>query len=202
MNRKCGHGRRLVFLIAVFLCLSWFLATAKDLEIKNHKSYSKWLADDVGWIITTQERADFEKLTTDEQRDQFIIAFWERRNPTPGAPENKFKMEHYRRIAYSNVHFAYETKKQETVPGWKTARGHIYIVYGPPDTIDSHSAGKYELASGARASTDPFEIWHYKLIEGIGSNVSVRFVDKCRCGGYRQNDGFENDPNPRGSPEN
>lgn len=188
---------RLFVTVTIVLFLSSLPVNA---QLQNR--YKKWLDEDVHWIITPQEHAEFLNVLDDAQREQFIVAFWECRNPNPGAPENKFKMEHYRRIAYANVHFAYETKRQETVPGWKTGRGHIYIVYGPPDTIDSHSAGKYELASGARASTDPFEVWHYKLIEGIGSNISVRFVDKCRCGDYQQNDGFENDQAPRPSPEN
>ena len=63
---------------------------------------------------------------------KFIEQFWERRNPDPGASENKFKEEHYRRIAYANEHFA------ASRPGWKTDRGHLYIIYGPPDEIDSH----------------------------------------------------------------
>jgi len=190
-------GYRRFALMTVLLLVFSLSATA---QLQNR--YKKWLDEDVHWIISPQEHAEFLNLLDDAQRDQFIVAFWERRNPTPGALENKFKMEHYRRIAYSNVHFAYETKKQETAPGWKTDRGHIYIVYGPPDTIDTHSASKYELASGARASTDPFEIWHYKLIEGVGSNISVRFVDKCRCGDYQQTDGFENDQDPRTAPQN
>ena len=66
----------------------------------------KWLEEDVAWIITGQERADFVKLSTDKQRDEFVVAFWERRNPTPGSSENKFKEQHYRRLAYANTHFA------------------------------------------------------------------------------------------------
>jgi len=88
--------------------------------------YKKWLEEDVAWIITGQERADFVKLSTDKQRDEFVVAFWERRNPRPGSSENKFKEQHYRRLAYANTHFA------AGVPGWKTDRGRMYILYGPP----------------------------------------------------------------------
>jgi len=190
-------GYRFLILLVVLVFLPSLSANA---QLPNQ--YKKWLDEDVHWIISPQEHAQFLNLSDDAQRKQFIVAFWERRNPTPGAPENKFKEEHYRRIAYANMHFAYETKRQETVPGWKTDRGRIYILYGNPDTIDSHPSGKYELASGVRASTDPFEIWHYKLIEGIGSNLSVRFVDKCHCGDYQQRDEIEKDQDPRSPPEN
>ena len=88
--------------------------------------YKKRLEEDVAWIITGQERADFVKLSTDKQRDKFVVAFWERRNPTPGSSENKFKEQHYRRLAYANTHFA------ASVAGWKTDRGRMYILYGPP----------------------------------------------------------------------
>jgi GWxTD domain-containing protein len=97
---------------------SWPDPTVKEI-------YKKWLREDVAWIITDQERIDYTKLSTDKERDDFVVAFWEHRNPTPGSSENKFKAEHYRRLAYANTHFA------AGVPGWRTDRGRIYILYGP-----------------------------------------------------------------------
>jgi GWxTD domain-containing protein len=98
--------------------------------------WQKWLNEDVVYLISDQEKAAFERLKTDEERQQFVEQFWARRDPTPDTPENEFKEEHYRRIAYANNHFA------SKVPGWKTDRGRIYILYGPPDEIDSHPAGR------------------------------------------------------------
>ena len=178
-------------LAIIILGLPWLSAGAQSQD-----RYKKWLDQDVGWIITAQQRADFLGLSSDDQREQFIVDFWEQRNPTPGSPQNPFKMEHYRRIAYSDVHFA------SKMPGWKTDRGRIYIFYGTPDSIDSHSSGAYQLANGGRASTDPFEVWYYKSIEGVGRNVTVRFVDTCHCGDYRQNGEFEKGQVPRGLPSN
>ncbi len=97
--------------------------------------YKKWLNEDVGYIITDEERKAFKRLSTDDERENFIEAFWLRRDPTPDTEENEFKEEHYRRIAYANERFA------SGIPGWKTDRGRIYIVYGPPDEIDDHSSG-------------------------------------------------------------
>jgi GWxTD domain-containing protein len=96
--------------------------TGPDSSIKE--IYKKWLGEEVVWIVSDRERIDFQKLSTDKQRDHFVVAFWERRNPTPGSSENKFKEEHYRRLAYTNTHFAMG------VPGWKTDRGRVYILYG------------------------------------------------------------------------
>jgi GWxTD domain-containing protein len=152
--------------------------------------YRAWLNEDVRWIITPQERAAFLKLTNNNDRDEFIKQFWERRNPTPGAQENTFKQQHYRRIAYANQHFA------SVMPGWETDRGRIYIIYGPPDAIDSHPVG-------TAASPRPIETWHYRQVQeqaplqpetGTSGyqaqtetrrNVDMTFVDVCSCGDYR-----------------
>jgi GWxTD domain-containing protein len=154
----------------------------KDYSKEIKGPYKKWLDEDVVYIITAEERAAFKQLSNDEERDNFIEAFWQRRDPTPDTEENEFKEEHYRRIAYSNEHFA------AGVPGWKTDRGRMYIVYGPPDEIDSHpSGGTYERPmeeGGGETSTFPFEDWRYRYIEGIGQEVMIEFVDTCMCGEY------------------
>src|ERR1039457_6095770 len=118
--------------------------------------YRKWLNEDVAYIITDEERTAFKRLQTDEERDQFIEQFWLRRDPTPDTTENEFKEEHYRRIAYANEHYG------SGVPGWKTDRGKIYILYGPPDKIESHPGER---------TTYPFQTWRYRYLEGIGSDV-------------------------------
>ena len=154
----------------------------RALKQELSKPYKKWLEEDVVYIITDEERAAFRQLSNDEERDNFIEAFWQRRDPTPDTEENEFKEEHYQRIAYANEHFA------AGVPGWKTDRGRIYIVFGKPDENDSHpSGGTYERPmeeGGGETSTFPFEQWRYRYIEGIGQEVIIEFVDTCMCGEY------------------
>ncbi len=149
-------------------------------ELKG--AYKTWLNQDVTYIISDEERKSFKNLSNDEERDAFIENFWLRRNPNPDSPENEFREEHYRRIAYANEHFAAGR------PGWKTDRGHIYISFGKPDSIDSHpSGGLYDRPveeGGGSTSTYPFEVWHYRYLEGIGQNVDIEFVDTCSCGDY------------------
>jgi len=158
------------------------IAQQKALRGELHGVYKKWVDEDVRWIITDTELQAFKNLGNDEERDQFIENFWLRRNPNPDSPENEYREEHYARIAYANEHFA------AGKPGWKTDRGHIYIAYGKPDSIDSHpSGGNYERPmdeGGGSTSTFPFEIWHYRYLEGIGDNVDIEFVDTCMCGDY------------------
>ncbi len=152
--------------------------------------YSQWLNQDVRWIIESQERQAFLRLRNNEERDAFIREFWERRNPNPGSPVNEFKKEHYRRTAYANAHF-----KTQQEPGWESARGHVYIVFGPPDSIDAYPRG------GA-GSAKPYETWHYRSIRlaapptrnpngdytaqaaVVRNNIDFRFVDDCGCGRY------------------
>jgi GWxTD domain-containing protein len=157
-------------------------ANAKALKQELGKTYKRWLDEDVRWIITDEERSAFMQLSNDEERDQFIEAFWARRDPTPDTPENEFKEEHYRRIAYANEHFA------AGIPGWKTDRGRIYIMYGPADEIESHpSGGTYDRPmeeGGGTTSTFPFEDWRYRYLEGVGQEVIIEFVDTCMCGDY------------------
>jgi GWxTD domain-containing protein len=158
------------------------LNAEKELRQELKGPYRKWLDQDVAYIITDQERKAFLSLSNDEERESFIEAFWQRRNPDPDSPENTYRDEHYRRIAYANEHYA------AGKPGWMTDRGRIYIMWGPPDSTDSHpSGGTYERPideGGGETSTFPFEVWHYRYLEGVGDNIDIEFVDTCMCGDY------------------
>jgi GWxTD domain-containing protein len=144
--------------------------------------YKKWLDEDVRWIITDEELSAFKKLSNNAERDTFIEGFWQRRDPTPDTAENEYKEEHYRRIAYANEHYA------AGMPGWRTDRGRIYIMYGPPTSVDSHPmGGPYQRSAeegGGQTETFPFEVWRYRYLEGIGQEIEIEFVDDCGCGAY------------------
>jgi GWxTD domain-containing protein len=154
----------------------------KAIQKEMESPYKKWLQEEVPYLITDDERAAFRKLSTDEEREQFIEQFWERRNPNPGSPENEFKEEYYRRIAYANEHYA------SGIPGWKTDRGRIYITYGPADEIEAHpSGGNYQRTpeeGGGQTETYPFETWRYRYIDNVGQNIILEFVDPTMTGEY------------------
>jgi GWxTD domain-containing protein len=151
----------------------------------NNAQYQHWMDEDVLWIIAPEERAAFLKLSTDEERDEFIRQFWQRRNAGAPAGDN-VRAEHYRRLAYANQHCAAGS------PGWKTDRGRIYIMYGPPNSIEAHPVGV----------APPYELWHYQEIKEFGQaerepgtpnykttivtrkDVDMKFVDACRCGEF------------------
>jgi GWxTD domain-containing protein len=145
--------------------------------------YKKWLSEDVSYIVTDAERKAFLELQTNEEREQFIEEFWQRRSPDPDSVDNPVKEEHYRRIAYANEHYA------SGVAGWRTDRGRIYIMYGKPDNLESHTQGEnYQRPldqGGGDTKTYAFEDWTYHYIEGIGENVELEFVDPTGTGEFR-----------------
>jgi GWxTD domain-containing protein len=152
--------------------------TLKELD----SQYKQWLNEDVVYIISPEERNAFLQLDTNEEREQFIEQFWLRRSTNPDLPDNDFKDEHYRRIAYANEHFA------SGIPGWKTDRGRLYIMWGPADEVDSHPMGgewdrPMEMGGGS-TTTYPWETWRWRYLEGIGENVEIEFVDTTGSGEY------------------
>jgi len=152
--------------------------TLKELD----SQYKQWLNEDVIYIISPEERNAFLQLDTNEEREQFIEQFWLRRSSNPDLPDNDFKEEHYRRIAYANEHFA------SGIPGWKTDRGRLYIMWGPADEVESHpSGGTYDRPmeeGGGSTTTYPWETWRWRYLEGIGENVIIEFVDPSGSGEY------------------
>src|SRR6266567_252197 len=155
----------------------------RNVKPELKEAYKKWINNDVSYIITKEEKKAFYALQTDEERENFIENFWRRRDPNPDTEENEYREEYYERIAYTNEHFA------SGIPGWKTDRGRIYIMYGKPDEKESHPAGgPYErepYEGGGQTTTYPFERWFYRYLPGVGSGIEIEFVDPTGSGEYR-----------------
>ncbi len=160
------------------------LAAGQSRREEQEDPFRRWLEQDVVYVISSQERAVFEKLTTEDEKAVFIEQFWRNRDPDPSTPANEFRDEHYRRIAYANENFA------AGKPGWKTDRGMVYIKFGPPDRRQTNPMGgrvyrtQQELIASdsefpqQHMTTMPFEVWEYRHIEGMGQEVSFEFVSK------------------------
>ena len=135
-------------------------------EESKKKIYQDWVSKDVAYIITPDEQKAYKKLTTDEERENFIENFWRRRDPDPDTEENEYREEYFERIAYANEHYA------SGIPGWKTDRGRIYITFGKPDSVEAHpSGGSYDRPSyegGGSTTTYPFETWFYRHLDNVG----------------------------------
>jgi GWxTD domain-containing protein len=127
--------------------------------------YQRWLSEDVAYIITPEEKRAFMMLRSDDEREQFIDVFWQRRDTNPATSENEYRAEHYARIAYANQNFAFGD-----VAGWRTDRGRIYITRGKPDETRKSASG---------------EVWVYRSAPGLGHNIEVEFVDVNGTGNYQ-----------------
>ena len=155
---------------------------AKQLYKELGPPDKEWLENVVPDIITPDERKAFLELSTNEEREQFIEIFWDKRNPDPESPINTAKEEHYRRLAYADEHFS------SGIPGRKADRGRIYIIWGPPDEIESHpTGGAYQRPmeqGGVESEAFPWEKWRYRHLEGIGENIEIELVDPSGSGEY------------------
>ena len=178
------NTRSAAILCILFCCnavlgLGPALTAAQKPALKEDLDYlRKWLDEDAAYIVTKEELAAARLLTTPDEADAFIRAFWERRDPTPGTSMNESREEHYRRIAYANDNYTTGTV------GWRTDRGKMYIRLGAPDNIERNfSAGSTTMRSGQNRMTVPFETWEYRNIPGIGA-VKLTFVDRTMSGYY------------------
>lgn len=141
-----SRGAAFLVILSVFLSIPALPAAAQKQKLE--KSYQEWLDRDVAYIITTAERKAFLNLASDDTRDRFIQNFWELRNPTPGSPENTFKDEVYKRVAYANAHYSIGSGED----GWRSDRGRTYITLGPPQQTRTYYGAPNLL---------PMEIWYY-----------------------------------------
>jgi GWxTD domain-containing protein len=103
---------------------------SKDAIRRLPESARYWLAEDALYIIMAEERCAFLHLNTDEEREQFIGQFWYRRTVDPTSLDHDSKTEHYRRIVFANENYGGQ------LAGWKTDRGRMYALFGPPDSVD------------------------------------------------------------------
>ena len=148
MNRVPAGCRRSYCALLFLALLALPAAGAAQKKEKLAKNYRDWLNQEVVYIITKEEREDFLKLATDEAREKFVEQFWEVRNPNPGTPNNTFREEFYKRIAFANARFGSEANGD----GWSTDRGRAYITLGEP---------KSKQVYRAAANLRPIEVWFY-----------------------------------------
>jgi GWxTD domain-containing protein len=119
------------------------------------------------YLASKEDKTDYNRLNTPEQKQRFLTKFWKSQDKTPGTPENEFMNEYMRRLDYVNKKF-----KTRTRPGFMTDMGRVFLTYGPPDTIDRYPNN---------ISTKPYELWYYHNMEG---GVVFVFVDMIGIGNY------------------
>jgi GWxTD domain-containing protein len=177
-DKMLDMGRTMKKLIFSILAINFMLSQAwVQAETATQGAlpdrYRKWLTEEVVYIITPSEREVFLKLKTDRERDLLIEAFWKHRQPTPGAAENSFKTEHYRRLNYANTYYGRSSPK----PGWQTDRGRTYIILGEPRDIERFT-GESEIYNA--------EVWFYQGLTQLGlpPGFNLMFFQRGGTGDY------------------
>ncbi len=161
---------RRALLVAVLACAP---AAAQD-PLPLSDEHRKWLDEEVVYIISDREKEAFEDLRSNGEREAFITAFWNRRDPEPLTPENEFRTEHHERIAYANLRLGGET----AIPGWMTDRGRIWIQLGEPDERETFAGvpGLY-----------PTELWFYLARdEALLPPIYILFFQEYHAGPFVQ----------------
>jgi GWxTD domain-containing protein len=104
----------------------------------------EWVNGPVRALLTNDEKRDYSRLADPVGRSEFITKFWASRDPKPETPENEFKQEFERRVAYADANLG-----QDEVRGSMTDRGTVFVLLGPPTYV-----GRKPLRSGEDTS-DP-----------------------------------------------
>lgn len=133
--------------------------------------------------ILPEEKEVLLKLRDDRERNLFIEAFWKQRDPTSGTPENEYKVEHIRRFNYANKYFS----RGSTREGWMTDMGRIYIILGPPASIE-----RFETTMGLY----PTQVWYYygDVRKGLPAHFAIIFFQKSGFSEYKLYDHFVDGP--------
>lgn len=103
-----------------------------------------WAEGPVRCLLSPEERRTFSQLSNPVSRSEYVTAFWKVRDPRPETPENEFREEFEKRIAYADSHFTEGESR-----GSLTDRGMVFLLLGPPTYI-----GRTPITAG-EDSSDP-----------------------------------------------
>lgn len=110
-----------------------------------------WASGPERFLLTADERREFERLGGPAARSEFVTAFWKARDPKPETADNEFREEYEKRVAFADSRFT-----QEETRGSMTDRGMVFILLGPPTYV-----GRKPLLTGEDAA-DPGGLNRYR----------------------------------------
>lgn len=142
--------------------------TADDLQFQSYTEEELDRAiDELKYLVSDADLHSAQRLNTEGKR-AFLIRFWKEQDPNLATEVNEFRITFEKRKEYAEQKFSLLGRE-----GWKTDRGRVYILYGPPDDVEYHT---HDI------DTRSYEIWYYDTIEG---GVQFVFVDRNNFGDYR-----------------
>jgi len=113
-----------------------------------------WADGPARYLLTSEQRADYERLSTLAERSEYITEFWKAHDPTPETPENEFREEFEKRVAFADLHLG-----QEETRGSLTDRGMLFVLMGPPTWV-----GRRPIATG-EDTADPEGMTRYSALD-------------------------------------
>jgi GWxTD domain-containing protein len=157
--------------LLAILTLLYPSATTEAVKKRNMDKYEHCLKEEVALLITQEEKAEFMKIKTDEEKDKFIEIFWAKRDPSPRTKENDFKDEWYQRLEHVKKTFTLGSKKR-----WRSDMGKVYMFFGPPSqTTSKPPRTRREPMGGTQLEPAP-QIWIYQPMPDLGLTSSFRVV--------------------------
>ena len=136
--------------------IQWKSHTTMIPNLKQAIETIQYVMDKNQWNHLMKQPPDLQQKILGE--------FWDQRDPDPSTQENELEEEYYRRVNFSNRYFS---SWNDGMDGWRTDRGKIYIICGPPSDVESPST--------ATSQKSQYEIWYYR-------NLQKRFVFLDRYG--------------------
>ncbi len=170
-NPKLGFGDYIIFVEARLKSNSDNYSIAQTPLLVRWHEFPELISDLDKAIeqlvyIAKPEELNYIKSAQDEnEKEKRFLEFWRKKDPTPNTLKNELMEEYYGRVKYANEHFSHY------IEGWKTDMGMVYIIFGPPSSVDRHP---FDIDS------KPYEIWYYYEI-----NRRFIFLDETGFGDYR-----------------
>ncbi|HEU5248426.1 MAG TPA: GWxTD domain-containing protein [Thermoanaerobaculia bacterium] len=148
----------------------------------------EWADGPIRFLMTADERQAYARLADTVSRSEYVTAFWKKRDPKPETPENEFRDEYEKRVAFADSRFT-----QGETAGSLTDRGMVFILLGPPTY-----AGQKPLTSG-EDTNDKAALFTYRpadvkvaAMPGGTTTDRARRLDRVTGPGTKMNDAAKN----------
>jgi GWxTD domain-containing protein len=147
-----------------------------------------WSTSPEAYFLTSEERTEWKTLDSGLERDRFKERYWLKRDPTPGTEKNEFRDVILGRIKNADARFPIGK-----VPGSRTKRGMVFVVFGTPARVNDTKAAPLEAPrppspgnpapiAGVVEGNETTSVWVYdrertpRLLEMLGDRPSLELT--------------------------
>lgn len=123
--------------------------------------------------IASEAELDTLRAAEGAQRQAAWERFWERRDPLPASPINEFREAFFERVRTATQRF-----REPGTPGWRSDRGEVYIVLGPPSSTQELAQDQRDVGVRAGSALQ----WTYDAAPG--GRLTLVFLDQSGFGRF------------------